>query len=237
MDLYLHSMCLHGVLSRDFRLSQTCFCTIQRSASIFRIKQLQRWIQKMKALQAYETSVTIYPTTQRNIASDLNLKFKQEHVTACEELAVRTKPVTSTHSAAIHGKVSRAITCCDSLIQNIPTCHKITPQGHHSSCTKVIRCPRAGVHNFRATVPTFGTTAGTPEHRYSPAKLCGKQDVQATWSADPKHGTVSPRTGHEGPEAEQTYSSTLSSTLARDGAGWLGTRPGRFTRWEETRYP
>jgi hypothetical protein len=33
-------------------------------------------------------------------------------------------------------------------------------------------------------------------------------------------GTVRLRTGHEGPEGEQTYSSTLPSTSELDGAGW-----------------
>ena len=44
------------------------------------------------------------------------------------------------------------------------------------------------------------------------------------------HGNdILPRTGHEGPEEEQTYSSTLPSTLALDGGGWSKPRPGRFT--------
>jgi hypothetical protein len=38
-----------------------------------------------------------------------------------------------------------------------------------------------------------------------------------------------PRTGHEGPEVEQRYSSTLSLTSALDGGGWSRPRPGRFT--------
>jgi hypothetical protein len=38
-----------------------------------------------------------------------------------------------------------------------------------------------------------------------------------------------PRTGREGPEGEQRYSSILSLTSALDGGGWLTTRPGRFT--------
>ena len=38
-----------------------------------------------------------------------------------------------------------------------------------------------------------------------------------------------PRTGHEGPEGEQTYSSTLPSTSSLDGDGWSTPRPGRFT--------
>ena len=42
-------------------------------------------------------------------------------------------------------------------------------------------------------------------------------------------GKVHPRTGHEGPEGEQIYSSTLSLTSALQGCGWLTPRPGRFT--------
>ena len=40
---------------------------------------------------------------------------------------------------------------------------------------------------------------------------------------------VLPRTGHEGPEGEQMYSSTLPSTSALDEGGWSVPRPGRFT--------
>jgi len=40
---------------------------------------------------------------------------------------------------------------------------------------------------------------------------------------------VHPITGHEGPEREQMYSSTLPSTTALDGGGWSTPRPGRFT--------
>jgi hypothetical protein len=50
-------------------------------------------------------------------------------------------------------------------------------------------------------------------------------------------GKVRPRTGHEGPEGKQMYSSTLPSTSALEG-GWVSTpRPGRFTPGKETRYP
>jgi len=42
-------------------------------------------------------------------------------------------------------------------------------------------------------------------------------------------GKVNPRRGHEGPEVEQRYSSTLSLTLALDGGGWTMPRPGHFT--------
>ena len=39
---------------------------------------------------------------------------------------------------------------------------------------------------------------------------------------------VHPITGHEGPEGEQMYSSTLPSTSALDRGGWSTPRPGRF---------
>ena len=42
-------------------------------------------------------------------------------------------------------------------------------------------------------------------------------------------GKVHPRTGHEGPEGEQTYSSTLPSTSALDRGGWSTPLPGHFT--------
>ena len=41
-------------------------------------------------------------------------------------------------------------------------------------------------------------------------------------------GEVHPWTGHEGPEREQRYSSTVSVTSALDG-GWSAPRLGRFT--------
>ena len=46
-----------------------------------------------------------------------------------------------------------------------------------------------------------------------------------------------PRTGHEGPEEAQMYSSTLPSTSAVDVGGRSTPRPGRFTPWKYTRYP
>ena len=39
-------------------------------------------------------------------------------------------------------------------------------------------------------------------------------------------GKVHPRTGHEGPEREQMYGSTLPSTSALDGGGSSTARPG-----------
>ena len=38
-----------------------------------------------------------------------------------------------------------------------------------------------------------------------------------------------PITGHEGPEGEYRYSSTLSGPRHLDGGGWSAPRPGRFT--------
>ena len=42
-------------------------------------------------------------------------------------------------------------------------------------------------------------------------------------------GNGHPRTGHEGTEGEQRYSSTLTLTSTLDGGGWSAPRPGRFT--------
>ena len=42
-------------------------------------------------------------------------------------------------------------------------------------------------------------------------------------------GNGHPRTGHEGPEGEEMYSSTLSLTSALDGRGWSTPRLTRFT--------
>ena len=44
---------------------------------------------------------------------------------------------------------------------------------------------------------------------------------------------VHPIKGHEGPEEEQMYISTLPSTSALDGGGWSTPRPGRFTRGKD----
>jgi len=54
---------------------------------------------------------------------------------------------------------------------------------------------------------------------------------------DKGKGKVHPRTGHEGPEGEKRYSSTLYLTSALDGGGWSTPRSGRFTPGKETRYP
>ena len=48
---------------------------------------------------------------------------------------------------------------------------------------------------------------------------------------------LTPRTGHEGPEGQYRYSSTLSLTSVLDGGGWSTPRPGRLTTGKETQYP
>jgi hypothetical protein len=48
-------------------------------------------------------------------------------------------------------------------------------------------------------------------------------------------GKVHPRTGHEGPDGEQMYSSTFPSTSALGWGGWSTPRPCRFTPGK-TRY-
>jgi hypothetical protein len=50
-------------------------------------------------------------------------------------------------------------------------------------------------------------------------------------------GKLHPRTGHEGPEGEQKYNSTLSLTSAVDSGGWSTPRPGRFTPAERDAVP
>jgi len=42
-------------------------------------------------------------------------------------------------------------------------------------------------------------------------------------------GKCHPRTGHEDPEGQKIYSSTLSLTTALEGDGWSASRPGRFS--------
>jgi hypothetical protein len=48
-------------------------------------------------------------------------------------------------------------------------------------------------------------------------------------TCDKGKGKVFFRTGHEGPEGEYRYSSTLSLTLALDEGGWSTSRPGHLS--------
>jgi len=47
-------------------------------------------------------------------------------------------------------------------------------------------------------------------------------------------GKVHHRTGHEGPEGEQMYSSTLPLTSALGGGGWSTPRPDSFTAGKDS---
>jgi hypothetical protein len=86
------------------------------------------------------------------------------------------------------------------------------------------------------------------------SRLCGPPSLRISFPGikrsgrgvdDPPHlarelkervrkGKVRPRIGHEGPEGEKRYSSTLSLASAPDGDRWLTSRLGRFTPWKET---
>ena len=51
-------------------------------------------------------------------------------------------------------------------------------------------------------------------------------------------GQTSPDTGHEDPEAEQRYSSTLSLTSALDGGGWVvNATPRPLYPWDRDPVP
>jgi hypothetical protein len=52
-----------------------------------------------------------------------------------------------------------------------------------------------------------------------------------------QEGKIRPKTGHEGPEVKQRYSSTLSVTSSLVGGEWITPRPGPFTPGTEIRYP
>ena len=59
----------------------------------------------------------------------------------------------------------------------------------------------------------------------------GKDKLSSVWTLRIKklEGKVHPITGHEGPEDEQRYSSTLSWPRRLGGGGWSAPRPGPFT--------
>ena len=57
--------------------------------------------------------------------------------------------------------------------------------------------------------------------------MCKRPEREAGTS--PQSSKFRSRTGHEGPDGEYRYSSTLSLTSELDGSGWLTPRPGRFT--------
>jgi hypothetical protein len=55
-----------------------------------------------------------------------------------------------------------------------------------------------------------------------------KKKMTRLWWYSKGTGKVHPITGHEGPEVEYKYRSTLSLTLALDRGEWSTPRPGRF---------
>jgi hypothetical protein len=80
------------------------------------------------------------------------------------------------------------------------------------------------------------TFYGPPDHRLwydgsSQYNVCAIGQLVCKGKGKVK-GKGHPRTGHEGPEREQRYSSTLSLTSALDEGGWLTSRPGHFTPGE-----
>jgi len=59
--------------------------------------------------------------------------------------------------------------------------------------------------------------------------IIGSESHPPSYPVGKGKGKGHPRTGHEGPEKEQMYSSTYPPTSALDGGGWSTTRPGRLT--------
>ena len=57
--------------------------------------------------------------------------------------------------------------------------------------------------------------------------------VENMFDGDKGKGKALPRTGHEDPEGQQMYSSTLPSTSVLDGGGWSVPRPGCFAPGKE----
>jgi hypothetical protein len=51
-------------------------------------------------------------------------------------------------------------------------------------------------------------------------KIISYRKVNLGKHSDKSKGKVLPRTGHESPEGEQRYNSTLSLTVALYGGGW-----------------
>ena len=93
-------------------------------------------------------------------------------------------------------------------------------------------------HSACAIFRTNNTTCGTL-HAYGRLRRWVTRPVQCLpispdWS-DGK-GKVYPGTGHEGPEGEHRYGSTLSLTLALDVGGWSTSGPGRFIPENGIRY-
>ena len=83
--------------------------------------------------------------------------------------------------------------------------------------------------------PSSGTGADTCGQTYM-TKLRGDFTAMRTrlkLEVPQVKGKVQPRTGHEGPEGDLRYNSTLSLTSAPDGGWWSTSLPGRFTPYKD----
>jgi hypothetical protein len=88
-------------------------------------------------------------------------------------------------------------------------------QDTYSTCT--VRCHKRFISKFKCCNPIY-----VCEERFQ------------FMNQGKGKGKVHPRTGHEGPDLEKRYSSTMSLTSALDGGGWSTPRHGRFTPEKDT---
>ena len=99
-----------------------------------------------------------------------------------------------------------------------------------------LQCPTAAVSNLQCPTAAVSNLQPTNIHCSRHTDIFWHVVNQQIHKGKGR-GKVHPRTGHEGPEWEQRYRSTLSLNSALDGGGWSTPRPGRFTPGKETRYP
>ena len=103
---------------------------------------------------------------------------------------------------------------------------------------------RAGRFRVRIRVEAeiFSTHPATPSPLYNGYRVIPGGKTASAWRWQPTQNQrrdlrqVHPRTGHEGPQGEQRYSSTLSLTSGLDGGGWLTPLPSCFTPGKDTQY-
>ena len=79
------------------------------------------------------------------------------------------------------------------------------------------------------TPPTGGgRSVGMVRSRTKATEFSFSVNDPLVQSSTERKGKLHPRTGNEGPEGEQRYSSTLSLTSAPDEGGWTTPCPSRF---------
>ena len=108
--------------------------------------------------------------------------------------------------------------------------------GHKCSSTYMtVRC-NSKTHWLKNWTPINSMKGELRHWRWNSDVSCGTHihDHKTDW--EDKHeltytieGKLRPITVHEGSEREYRYRSTLSLNSARDGCGWLTSRPNRFT--------